>query len=62
MIAGNIYESLLRYDDKLKPMPSLAESWEVSGDEKTYTFKLKPNVKWHDGKPFTADDVVFTMD
>jgi peptide/nickel transport system substrate-binding protein len=27
-----------------------------------YTFKLKPNVKWHDGKPFTADDVVFTMD
>ena len=62
MIAGNIYESLLRYDDKLKPMPSLAESWEMSADEKIYTFKLKPNVKWHDGKPFTADDVVFTMD
>jgi len=62
MIAGNIYESLLRYDETLKPIPSLAESWEVSGDEKVYTFRLKPNVKWHDGKPFTADDVVFTMD
>jgi peptide/nickel transport system substrate-binding protein len=61
MIAGNIYESLLRYDEKLNPMPSLAASWEVSPDQTVYTFKLRPNVKWHDGKPFTADDVVFTL-
>ncbi len=62
MIAGNIYESLLRYDEKLNPMPSLAKSWEVSPDQTVYTFKLQDGVKWHDGKPFTADDVVFSLD
>jgi peptide/nickel transport system substrate-binding protein len=62
MIAGNIYESLLRYDAKLNPMPSLAKSWEISPDQTVYTFHLQPNVKWHDGKPFTADDVVFSLD
>ena len=62
MVAGNIYESLLRYDAKLEPQPSLAERWEVSPDQRTYTFHLRRNVKWHDGKPFTADDVVFSLD
>ena len=62
MIAGNIYESLLRYDEKLNPLPSLAKSWEISPDQTVYTFKLQEGVKWHDGKPFTADDVVFTLD
>ena len=62
MIAGNIYESLLRYDEKLNPMPSLAKSWEISPDQTVYTFKLQDGVTWHDGKPFTADDVVFTLD
>ena len=62
MVAGNIYESLLRYDEKLSPQPSLAKSWEISPDGKVYTFKLQDGVKWHDGKPFTADDVVFTLD
>lgn len=62
MVAGNIYESLLRYNEKLEPQPSLAKSWEISPDAKTYTFKLQEGVKWHDGKPFTADDVVFTLD
>ena len=62
MVAGNIYESLLRLDDKLNPQPSLAKSWEISADAKTYTFRLQENVKWHDGKPFSADDVVFTLD
>ena len=62
LIAGNIYEGLLRYDEKLAPQPQLATSWTVSPDSKTYVFKLKPNVKWHDGKPFTADDVVFSCD
>jgi peptide/nickel transport system substrate-binding protein len=60
IVAGKIYESLLRYDFDLKPMPGLAKSWDISPDGKTYTFKLQENVKWHDGKPFTADDVVFT--
>jgi peptide/nickel transport system substrate-binding protein len=62
MVAGNIYESLLRYDDKLQPQPSLARSWEISADAKVYTFKLQQGVTWHDGKPFAADDVVFSLD
>lgn len=59
-VAGKIYEGLLRYDHDLNPMPGLAESWEVSPDGLTYTFKLRRNAKWHDGTPFTAKDVVFT--
>jgi peptide/nickel transport system substrate-binding protein len=62
MVAGNITESLLRYDEKLNPQPGLAKSWEVSADQKVYTFHLHPGIKWHDGKPFTADDVVFSLD
>lgn len=61
-VAGNIYEGLLRYDTKLNPMPSLAKSWEVSDDGLTYTFHLQHGVKWHDGQPFSADDVVFSAD
>lgn len=62
MIAGNIYESLLRYDEKLQPQPSLAKSWDISPDGTVYTFKLQDGVTWHDGKPFGADDVVFSLD
>lgn len=62
MVAGNIYEGLLRYDTALKPMPQLAESWTISDDGLTYTFKLHKNVKWHDGEPFTSADVVFSAD
>jgi peptide/nickel transport system substrate-binding protein len=42
--------------------PSLATSWKVSDDKLTYTFKLQENVTWHDGKPFTADDVKFNIE
>lgn len=59
-VAGNIYESLLRYNDKLEPQPSLAKSWEISPDGLTYTFHLQDNVKFHDGQPMTSADVVFT--
>lgn len=59
-VAGKIYQSLLTYDQKLNPLPSLAKSWTVSPDGLTYTFKLFENVTWHDGKPFTAKDVVFS--
>ncbi|WP_157017911.1 ABC transporter substrate-binding protein [Mesorhizobium xinjiangense] len=62
MVAGQIYEGLLRYDEKLQPMPQLAKSWEVSDDGLTYTFHLHDNVKWHDGEPFTSADVVFSAD
>ena len=40
--------------------PGLAESWSVAADQKTWTFKLRPGVRWSDGQPFTARDVVFT--
>lgn len=59
-VAGKIYEGLLTYDHDLNPMPGLAKSWEVSQDGKTYTFHLEEGVTWHDGKPFTAGDVVFS--
>lgn len=59
-VAGKIYESLLTYDFDFTPRPGLAKSWEVSDDRLNYTFHLAENAKWHDGKPFTADDVVFT--
>lgn len=60
LVAGKIFESLLTYSFDLKPQPGLAKSWDVSDDHLTYTFHLQPNVTWHDGKPFSADDVVFS--
>ena len=59
--SSKIFEGLLTYDFQLNPQPMLAESWDVSPDGLTYTFKLRQNVKWHDGKDFTADDVVFSL-
>ena len=43
-------------------VPGLAEQWEIAPDGKTYTFHLRRDVTWHDGTPFTADDVIFSMD
>jgi len=62
LVAGNIFEGLLRYDKDLNPLPSLATSWSTSEDGKTWTFNLKHDVVWHDGKPFTSKDVVFSID
>src|SRR6056297_3710336 len=62
LVAGDIFESLLRYDTDLNPQPSLAKSWDISDDALTYTFKLHEGVTWHDGAPFTAEDVVFSVD
>lgn len=61
-VAGKIYQSLLTYDAQLKPMPSLAKSWKAADDGLTYTFELQQGVKWHDGKPFSSADVVFSVD
>ncbi|PIJ51731.1 twin-arginine translocation pathway signal protein [Erwinia sp. OLTSP20] len=54
-----ILERLLKLDDKLAFQPVLAESVTPSADFKSYVVILRKNVSWHDGKPFTADDVVF---
>lgn len=59
-IASNIFNSLLRYDRNLELEGELAQSWQVSADRKTITFKLKPDLKWADGEPLTSADVLFT--
>lgn len=60
-VGSKIYESLVTLSHELKPIPRLAESWEVSDDGLNYKFNLRKNVKWHDGQPFTSDDVVFSF-
>ncbi len=59
-IAGNIFNSLLKYDENLNYAPDLAESWQISNDQKTISFKLKKGLQWADGKPLTSADVLFT--
>ena len=59
-IAGNIFNSLVKYDENLNYAPDLAESWKISNNQKTISFKLKKNLKWSDGKPLTSADVLFT--
>ncbi|HTP85021.1 MAG TPA: ABC transporter substrate-binding protein [Alphaproteobacteria bacterium] len=61
-ISTKVFEGLLEYDRKGKPVPQLATSWSVSPDGLTVTFHLRPNVTWHDGKDFTADDVKFSLE
>ena len=55
-----IFDSLLEPDEE-GYIPWLAESWDVSDDYKTYTFNIRPDVKWHDGQELTAHDVVFSF-
>ncbi|MDD5341394.1 MAG: ABC transporter substrate-binding protein [Patescibacteria group bacterium] len=56
-----IFSGLLKYNEKLEIVPDLAEKYEISADQKTYTFYLKQNAKWHDGEKVTAADVIFTI-
>jgi len=60
-IAAKVYDGLLEYDFNLNPQPSLAESWQVSPDGKTMTFKLRSGVRFHDSRPFTSADVKFSI-
>jgi peptide/nickel transport system substrate-binding protein len=60
-LLGNLFDRLVEFDEKDALVPALAESWKAIND-KTWEFKLRKNVKWHDGTAFTADDVVFTFE
>jgi len=59
-IQNFVYNGLVRYDKDLNIEGDLAESWEISPDNLTLTFHLRKGVRWHDGAPFTAEDVLFT--
>jgi len=60
-IAGQMYLGLLKYDRDLNVVGQLAESWEVSKDNLTITFRIRQGLKWTDGKPLTSRDCAFTL-
>jgi len=60
-VSGKLFDGLLTYGLDGRPQPQLATSWSVSPDGLAITFRLRPNVRWHDGKPFTSEDVAFSL-
>jgi peptide/nickel transport system substrate-binding protein len=60
-LLSHIFERLVDQDERQRLVPGLAESWKAI-DATTWEFKLRKNVKFHDGTPFTADDVIFTFE
>jgi peptide/nickel transport system substrate-binding protein len=60
--AEPLYNGLIGLDANSNPYPDLAESWVISDVGKRYEFKLRPGVKWHDGRDLTAGDVKFTFE
>jgi len=61
-VLGLAYESLVGSSPiDGQYVPALADYWEISADGKTYTYHLNQEAKWHDGQPFTADDVIFSL-
>jgi peptide/nickel transport system substrate-binding protein len=57
-----VFSGLTKIGPDGRPLPDLAEVWEVSADARVYTFYLREDVTWHDGAPFSADDVIFTWE
>ena len=62
LICGSIFSGLVAHDFDLKPVPDLAERWEVSPDGRTYTFYLAHDAEFQDGTPVTSADVQFTFE
>ena len=60
-VAYDLFEGLLTQDQSNKPIPGLAEKWDISPDGKIYTFHLRNGLKFSDGSPITADDVVYSF-
>ena len=61
-VEGPIFSSLVKINEALEFIPDLASTWEVSPDGLTWTFRLRKDVLWHDGRKFTAEDIKFTFD
>ena len=59
-ICGMIYNGLVKYDKDMNVVGDLAESWDISQNGLVITFHLRKGVKWHDGRPFTSADVLYT--
>ncbi len=59
-VVNDLFEGLTSEDQHNHPVPGLAEKWEISPDGKTYTFYLRPNLKFSDGSPLTVADVVYS--
>jgi peptide/nickel transport system substrate-binding protein len=56
-----VYDTLFALDSAYRPQPQMVESWTVSDDKLTYTFKLRDGLKWHDGQKVRAADVVASL-
>lgn len=59
-VLENVFDTLVEPDENLEMRPALADSWQISPDQLTWTFQLRDGVTFHDGSPFTADDVVYS--
>ena len=57
-----VFGGLVRFDDNLEPAPDIAQKWEVSDDGRTYTFYLRQDVKFHDGREVTAEDFKYSLE
>lgn len=61
-VTTNVFDTLVRMDAHFTPQPCIAESWEISDNQMEYTFKIRNDVKFHNGDLLTVDDVVFSID
>src|SRR4051812_18195898 len=61
-VLSQVYDSLLQRDEEFRPEPGLALSWTPLEGGRGWRFRLRPGVRFHDGTPFTADDVVFSVE
>ncbi len=62
IIAKLVGDTLVDFDARLTIVPRLADRWDTEGNGRRVVFHLHPGVRWHDGAPFTADDVAFTLE
>ena len=60
-IFTSFFDSLAAYNAQMKYVPALAESWEISDDARTWTFSLRPDVKFHNGQPLDAEAVAYSL-
>ena len=62
LVSGKVNEGLLSYDFDLRPRAQLAVRWATDDEGRRVTFQLRPNVRWHDGEPFTSEDVAHSIE